>query len=773
MSQAQAITVPDGAFNYTTGETITDDHFGGVFVGFRNIDRFEGFLDTVNDGMVRWPGGHAAETADWYGLEFHDLVDPDSNKAGLTEVLALAVENDIDVAIVVPTMTFANDPQTARDDLYAFLERLFDGELGELPDTITLELGNEYYGVPEYRDDPGHYGEIANAMLEGIADYLDDHPMAALTTELVAAVQFGRNASDDAAIAAEMSDTALEHIDALIYHRYAWTLDGADTFVQHFQNAFDNWVDAGVAQSTDIFVSEWNIASWSRAEALTAYTNAHEQYIGAFDASSVDLDARNDADFEHFWQTGALRIADGSTIDTQWGVANRDYGLAQAGGMLEIFDALLETGADAAALYGIDTQHAARVSFGDELFVGAAMFQMMSETLPGTSMLELGIENARDGDINIHAYEGNGQLVIYVSADHFENGQTNLEALIDLSGIDYEIYAVTGRMLTSVADDDWMETFGIPDTTGVDESPEARLYERGVITDYDVALTDDTIALEFDTAYEVIELVIQIEPIVGNEEPAPSAPPEVNTVGTGAADTLLGSSDSEVIHAGSGADIITARLGDDEIYGGNQGDTIMAGGGNDTVYSGLGNDNTHLGRGDDYYIDGNQNSVWGASVVRGGAGDDEIYGRGGDDDLDGGVDNDIVDGGAGNDRIAGGSGTNILTGGQGNDDFVFDRPGGTTYITDFNAKEDQIDLTQLLDGFSQYSIRLGEREMSLVGTFEDPSLTPSSVNLDVEQSGNDVIIYLTNDPASGTAPREYIILEDTNISDISLQDFTF
>lgn len=768
MSQTQTVTMDGGPIKHTTGETITNDLFGGVFVGYRGIERFEGFLDTANSGMVRWPGGHAAESTSWYGLEFHDLVAPDSNKAGLTEVLAFADENDLDLAIVVPTLDFNGDLAGAHNAVYDFLERLLSGDIGELPERVTLELGNEYYAISAFSGNPAAYGEVANAMLEGVAEFIADHPDLAAATDISTAVQFGRNANDDAAIRETLSNTAFDTLDTLIYHRYSWTMDGADTFVEHYNAAFQNWVDDGASPDTDIFVSEWNIASFSRVEALRNFESLSEQLLGRdIDTSRIDLNARNDTAFEQFWQTGKLHADDGSVVETQWGLENRDYGLAQASGMLEVFSALLATGADTASLYGIDTGHAARVSFADHQFVPAAMFQMMSETLPGTSMIETGIENARDGDVNVHAFEGEGRLVIYVSADDFANGQTNLDAVLDLRDFDIDIQNVTARRLTSEPDPDWMETFDIPDVAGVDETPEARLYEQGVVSNLELSATNGQIDLEFSSPYEVIELVIQTSESTDLADQSSTQPNEVRGADTD--DVLIGTNADDEIRGGRGEDHIEGKLGHDLIFAGDHGDVIYAGGGDDVVYSGLGRDYVHLGRGNDYFIDGNQNSSWGDSVVIGGAGNDEIYGRGGDDTIDGGIGDDIIDGGNGDDVIDAGSGENFVIGGAGNDQFVFDTPNGRTTITDFDSAHDQVNLSQLLDGYAQYSVRLGDQEISFVGT--SPDNEEAAFNVDIRQDGNDVVVMISEELASDAPQRDFIVLEDTNLGQISAEDF--
>ena len=100
----------------------------------------------------------------------------------------------------------------------------------------------------------------------------------------------------------------------------------------------------------------------------------------------------------------------------------------------------------------------------------------------------------------------------------------------------------------------------------------------------------------------------------------------------------------------------------------------------------------------------------GPQVKTGGDGDDvleadwpfcdyQLNGGAGDDTLNGGLRNDTLNGGSGNDRLDGGGGDNTLTGGSGNDTFVIKGSGDDaispthrTTITDFNPKEDKLEL---------------------------------------------------------------------------------
>ena len=73
---------------------------------------------------------------------------------------------------------------------------------------------------------------------------------------------------------------------------------------------------------------------------------------------------------------------------------------------------------------------------------------------------------------------------------------------------------------------------------------------------------------------------------------------------------------------------------------------------------------------------------------------DTLIGLGGDDVLDGAGDNDILDGGRGVDT---------LTGGTGADTFISVIENGRDHITDFNAAEDLLDLSQSASNYSYFS----------------------------------------------------------------------
>ena len=91
-------------------------------------------------------------------------------------------------------------------------------------------------------------------------------------------------------------------------------------------------------------------------------------------------------------------------------------------------------------------------------------------------------------------------------------------------------------------------------------------------------------------------------------------------VGTGHADTIIGSDGDDTITAKGGDDLIYAGAGNDTIYAGNGFDKVYGGDGDDTIYGGGDNDELMGESGADTFVispDGNQD--WSNTTVKGGS----------------------------------------------------------------------------------------------------------------------------------------------------------
>jgi Ca2+-binding RTX toxin-like protein len=211
--------------------------------------------------------------------------------------------------------------------------------------------------------------------------------------------------------------------------------------------------------------------------------------------------------------------------------------------------------------------------------------------------------------------------------------------------------------------------------------------------------------------------------------------------GTTGADSLVGTSDMDLIFAGAGddriegregSDIILAGAGNDTVFGDNfvgggslggpfpppfsgavrPGDNlILAGDGNDSVVAGFGADTVFGGNGDDtingYGVFGG--STGGRQGVNDADGPDLLIGGDGNDVIDGAGGKDTLSGGDGADRLTGGVGADTLIGGDGPDVFVFSfgspgptidtgiGPGARDLVLDFHPGEDLLDFSGYLN----------------------------------------------------------------------------
>lgn len=174
------------------------------------------------------------------------------------------------------------------------------------------------------------------------------------------------------------------------------------------------------------------------------------------------------------------------------------------------------------------------------------------------------------------------------------------------------------------------------------------------------------------------------------------------------ADDLSGDNGADILHGGTGHDILDGGYGADEIHGGHGNDTLIGGAGQDLLDGGTGHDRLDGGDDSDTLIGGHGRDTLiggdgydgldggtGHDLLDGGDGKDSLIGGHGNDTLIGGLMDDSLDGGTGQDILNGGAGDDTLTGGYGRDSFVFNfaTEAGDDVITDFNARQDSLDIT--------------------------------------------------------------------------------
>lgn len=164
--------------------------------------------------------------------------------------------------------------------------------------------------------------------------------------------------------------------------------------------------------------------------------------------------------------------------------------------------------------------------------------------------------------------------------------------------------------------------------------------------------------------------------------------------------------------------IIGGDFVDDHVFTGADADYVSGKGGNDLIFTGAGDDTALGGEGFDRLIMGSGDDLAqggsegdrilgqsGADTLDGQEGDDIVVGGRGADVLQGGTGRDHIIGGRGDDVIDGGGDQDIMSGGHGHDTFVFGENSGSDVILDFQAGDDQIDISALDIGLHQLEVK--------------------------------------------------------------------
>ncbi len=477
----------------STAETLTTDAFGARYDSFRNFDRFETQIEDLNAGLIVWPGGSLAEVReDRYGLEYEGLYADWTNKPDLQQVMAEAIEMDAALSIVIPTVRYLGREAELAVELDGFLEDLLGGTYGHLPKELILEVGSEYYAHFEdlTTTAASQYGTLANTIVARIVAALEDQNVNLIDGDLTIAVQAGKTISDDVDIRAALEPEALAEIDMIIHHRFSPQAQGFDARIDDLESIVESWRADSLAvggEAPSLFVSAWNVASYTRANALAEYLADHPWLSEA----DIDMDGRSTTDFEEYWQTR---------------LGQHDYGERHPAAILEAFSSYAEAGMSSGAVFGTDYVHPGRLSWredgSDHWFVGHDMVEMIYESVEGTKVLSSESEYDRDDELRTYAFEGDDRLVVFIAADDMPPEEVQLE----IDEISDDFVSLWVDTLEAVTDDDWMATFGIPDNPDVDESHEAETFAVGMRGSRSVEFSDGNLQVSINP-HEVIRLI--------------------------------------------------------------------------------------------------------------------------------------------------------------------------------------------------------------------------------------------------------------------------
>ncbi|KMK68482.1 calcium-binding protein [Puniceibacterium sp. IMCC21224] len=679
------------------GDQATNGIFGGNILAPRGYTEGEGsYSDLVTDlgvTSMRYPGGSLTE-------EYFDIANPDAtivvgNENGLeqsfiplSDFMQMADEVGASVTIVLPTRTMLSSQVDANGDrlpgfdeeeLRDFVHDVVTGVYGEA-EVAAFEIGNEYWGSG--RMNSMEYGRLSAEMSAVIDDELRlvSDTIGAATGDVDVVIQMGTD-FDYASLNEHYADWDAADVVADLNEKYDLDLD-SDIIRGNGQ---PNWS----VISNEIIMSSFEDGEIDHIDGIVSHTYSKEPAVSG--QRGYQLDIING--------TWGEEYEDLDIYVTEWNQSgssaaferDEDYGLFQAHEMLNMVEEFVASGVDAAYAWPLLQNSDNSLSMGfshTALTAPGVMFRLMSDTIPGKTMLDL--DPASDateadlGDLDVHAFHGNGELVFFLASTASETEETEIDLANLITGFDSMSVQVLG-----VADG---EAAGSNSSTAVlrEENPED-VHDNGFLTVrlepgeiMQVVITGIAPTEAFQEYTGIVEqsqtpvLPAQQEALADSAEddvdeaPVPTTTREVDLdeyialkpwqhhiKGHKGDDTLIGTQGADTLNGGRGDDSVVGNAGDDDLRGRIGDDTLKGGSGNDRLFGEGGND-----------------------YLKGGKGADILLGDDGDDTLLGGQNGDI---------LLPGAGTNEVTGGYGFDTFRFSTEENfETTITDFTPGRDTI-----------------------------------------------------------------------------------
>ncbi len=640
-----------------TGLVVSDTFLGGTFLFEKNFlgdqGNFEDVVEALGMNHLRFPGGSMTE----HGFDIHDW-DATINKRGeevtpMSDYMQFIRDNGMSTSIVLPTKTlFVGEMNTASNQPRALNYAEIDATLDFVrmvlstddprlakANVTALEIGNEYWGSGEMTS--VEYGQLVNYLAPKLKELVEE-------LEADGLLQPG---FDVPKIIAQMGATWADEFDEGGYREFS--PDGSVwRWTDKLKAAHDDLADQlgrEARESIDGLVEHY-------------YYNVNHTDDYTFKDSSAEKRYINTQ--LSFWAAEPWMRNDLEVHITEWNVRTStasSLGLVGVSTNLQQVQYMLEMGVDSAQIWAPEHNTTTNLygNHGDELTIQGAGWTLMSEVLPGATLME---DNFFGEQFEISVYENGGNTHVFIAlrddspqslelglSSFFESGLHVKGTLLGVDegsadgrhwlprGVgwsDTPIYAEQdARPLMSQLD--YYEMFGGGHTLRWDFKP------------------FEVIRLDFVQDYESLEIFGQ------QATPSGGLVYQIN-------DRIFGARGDDYLDGNIGADVLSGGMGSD---------TIIGGTGNDQLSGGLGNDDLDLGDGQD--------------TGNGGAGVDAISG---------GAGNDVLYGGSGADTLEGGSGNDSLWGESGADTFIYRSGGGSDVIEDFEVGVDTLVLDQSIWG---------------------------------------------------------------------------
>lgn len=457
---------------------ISAELFGAVQAGYGGLNAFGACVEELGLSIVRWPGGGLAEgRPSVYGLDVPGILDRtalgQTPKAGagasLPEMLAHAVDRGVALSMVIPTARYADDVAAGVSQLAGFVGKLLEGDFGPLPETVILEIGDEYSSQAAFYGKAGRYGKLASQFVETIADVRSGSGAASCRSKLVIGVQMGVNSKDDQEIRAQMSVRALASVGALTFRHLPINLNNA-----HAKSEAGNGPDSGKTrfEKTRSYFEAWCDAILS----VAPQAEKPRLFLSSWTVGSTDAKLRKDL------------------------LPYSDYGLRGASTALDLLYNYSRIGLDMAAVWGIGTSTPC-VTTGSKngnttTSPMGAILNMMRESLVGTVALPGGEDFGRDRPGSVYAFRGADRLVFYIAVNQVPDEGGRFTLSLEHPGPEWKINV---RTLDAVLPAKHELFSG---------APEARLHELPVIRRSSPVWTRKGLSLKFDRSFSVIEVTM-------------------------------------------------------------------------------------------------------------------------------------------------------------------------------------------------------------------------------------------------------------------------
>ncbi|WP_412565622.1 hypothetical protein [Thalassobius sp. MITS945101] len=456
--------------------------FGGNILSSRDdLDEGNSFAPVAEQlGITafRYPGGSLTE-------DYFEISNPDKSQAPnvsgsgdvdlipFSQYMEFIASNNYSTTIVIPTRNFLGESTDEygnrfasinESELRGFIVDTLDGRYG-LAKIDGFEIGNEYWASGEMNSI--EYGRVSAKVSKILDEELSNHErFEELYEETKILIQMG-------------ADNAFADFS----QRYSEFGSGRDQLAQFNQDHGLEFSEAYLYGSGEVkwghIANELIIGELLEEDSLSSIDGliAHVYSRGA------DMPQSRYFSLRTIEQTWGEHLSEVEVSVTEWNQSaatqalehHNNFGLAQAHEMLNIVEGFTEFNVAAAHVWPLQ-QNTANDLSGDvgqtELTVPGVMFSLMSSSLPGTTPVNLNVDQRsfeheyRSDEFDIHSFYAQDKMIFFVTANDLDG----FEAKINFSTIFSDEEDISIRILTVEEGDNPGSTSSAPDLIELDST---------------------------------------------------------------------------------------------------------------------------------------------------------------------------------------------------------------------------------------------------------------------------------------------------------------